>query len=84
MLLYTDDFLVISYCTEIIMRKEIGNYFELKEDSNGPNSIYLLDHMCEVDPKTRLESWAFGSTQYVKLDLNNVEEHLQKKVEILP
>ena len=40
-LLYTDDCLVISDRPESILRKEIGKYFELKEESIGAPSHYL-------------------------------------------
>jgi hypothetical protein len=35
-LLYTDDCLVVSQRGEHLLRKEIGKYFELKEESIGP------------------------------------------------
>ena len=40
-LLYCDDTLVISERGETILRDEIGKYFELKEESIGPPSLYL-------------------------------------------
>ena len=38
-LLYVDDCLIISDKAEYILRKEIGIYFELKEESIGPPSL---------------------------------------------
>ena len=35
-LLYVDDFLVISHKPEAILREEIGKHFKLKEESIGP------------------------------------------------
>ena len=35
-LLYTDDALVISQNTENILRRDVGSYFDLKEESIGP------------------------------------------------
>ena len=40
-LLYTDDTLVISENGERVLHEELGKYFELKEESIGPPSLYL-------------------------------------------
>ena len=40
-LLYIDDTLVISERAESILQSELGRYFELKEESIGPPSLYL-------------------------------------------
>ena len=40
-LLYVDDALVFSNKAESILRKEIGKYFKLKEESIGPPDQYL-------------------------------------------
>ena len=40
-LLYIDDALVISERAELILQSELGRYFELKEESIGPPSLYL-------------------------------------------
>ena len=40
-LLYVNDALVISERVESILSSELGRYFELKEDSIGPPSLYL-------------------------------------------
>ena len=40
-LLYVDDALVISERAESILQSELGRYFELKEESIGPLSLYL-------------------------------------------
>ena len=37
-ILYVDDFLVISHKPEAILRKEIGKHFKLKEESIGAPS----------------------------------------------
>jgi hypothetical protein len=47
-LLYTDDALSTGVEAESILRKEIGNYFELKEKSIGPPKLYLGDHLSLV------------------------------------
>ena len=40
-LLYTDDALVTAENAELILRKEIGKYFELKPESIGPPKLCL-------------------------------------------
>jgi hypothetical protein len=40
-LIYTDDVLVVSTGGEKILREGIGRYFDLKEESIGPPTIYL-------------------------------------------
>jgi len=44
-LLYTDDALVVSENGEHVLRREIGKYFELKEESIGPPQLYLGGRM---------------------------------------
>ena len=44
-LLYTDDCLVISDNAESILKKEIGQYFEIKQELIGPPSLYLRGHI---------------------------------------
>ena len=44
-LLYTDDTLLISKNAELILRAEIGKYFELREELIGPPKIYLGGHV---------------------------------------
>jgi hypothetical protein len=40
-LLYTDDALVLGEHAEQVLRKDLGRYFELKEESIGPPKLYL-------------------------------------------
>ena len=47
-LLYVDDLLVISEKAEVVLRKEIGKDWVLKEDSIGPPSKYLGGKLREV------------------------------------
>ena len=75
-LLYTDDALVISENGEKILRTEIGKYFTLKEASIGPPKIYLGGSVRKVTLTNGAETWAFGSAQYVKNAVKNVEEHI--------
>ena len=78
-LLYTDNCLVISENAENILRKEIGKYFKLKEESIGPPSQNLGDKLSQVTLENGEECWAFGLTQYVRAAVDNVEEYLAKK-----
>ena len=78
-LLYVDDVLVISENAESVMRKEIGKYWKIKEESIGPPTKYLGGKLREVELETGVKAWAFGSHQYVQAAVNNVVEHLSKK-----
>ena len=82
-LLYTDDCLVISDNAEYVLRKEIGRYFTLKEESIGPPSQYLGGKLSQVQLANGTECWGFSSTQYVQAAVSNVEEYLAKKNEKL-
>ena len=75
-LLYTDDALCVSENPENVLRKEIGKYFELKEESIGPPKIYLGGHVRQVQLENGANAWAFSSSQYVHAAVNNVEKHL--------
>ena len=75
-LLYTDDVLIVSDKAEQTLRSEIGKYFRLKESSIGPPKIYLGGHMRLVTLENGLKAWAFGSSQYVRAAVDNVEKYL--------
>ena len=77
-LLYTDDALVVSQHTETILR-ELGNCFELKEESMGPPKIYLGGHCKKVQLENGVEVWAFSSSQYLQAAVKNVEEYVKNK-----
>ena len=83
-LLYVDDCLVISENAEKVLRKEIGKYWELKEESIGLPTIYLGGSMRQVELENGTKVWAFGSTQYVKSAVDNVETYLKKRGKALP
>lgn len=83
-LLYCDDCLVISEKGEDILRREIGKYFELKQESIGPPNIYLGGKMSKVTLSNGVNAWAFSSSQYVKNAVKNVEAYLSKKGSKLP
>ena len=83
-LLYVDDCLVISDRGESILRKEIGRFFELKEESIGKPKLYLGGQMREVALDDGTLAWAFGSAQYVKAAVKNVETFIAKEGRSLP
>jgi hypothetical protein len=62
-LLYTDDALAISEHAESALRKELGQFFVLKEESLGPPKIYLGGGVRKVKPDNEVEAWAFSSSQ---------------------
>ena len=78
-LLYTDDFLVVSEITESIFKEDIGRYFELKPDSIGPSSLCLGGHLREVTLDIGVKAWIFVSAQYVQAPVKNVEEYLRHR-----
>jgi hypothetical protein len=77
-LLYVDDVLVISEHADKVLRKEIGQYFVLREESIGPHSNYLGGKLRKITLENGVRAWAFGSCQYVQSTVMNVEEHLMK------
>lgn len=77
-LLYTDDTLCISENPEKILRKELGKYFTLKEESIGPPSIYLGGRVRKVTLDNGVGAWAFGSSQYIQNAVKNVESYIAK------
>jgi hypothetical protein len=83
-LLYVDNVLVISEKAEAVLRKEIGKDWVLKEDSTGRPSKYMGGKLREDTLTSGVKCWAFGSSQYVHLAVNNVVDHLKKKGLKLP
>ena len=79
MLLYIDDALVISENAEVILREEIGKYFELKEESIGRPSLYLGGHVHQVKLENGVDAWSFSSSQYIQTVVKNIEEWLSKR-----
>ena len=82
-LLYTDDWLVISDNAKSILRKEIGKSFTLKEKSIGDPGQYLDGKLRKVTRENWVNCWAFSSTQYVQDAGNNDEQYLKRKGEKL-
>ena len=82
LLLYTDDELCISENYEHILQNSLGRYFPLKEVSIGPPKIYLGGHFIKVQLENGVECWDFGSSQYVRSAVNNVETYMTKQVNL--
>lgn len=80
-LLYTDDALSIGANAERVLRKEIGRYFELKEESIGPPKIYLGANIRKVQLTNGTNCWAFGPSQYTQAAVRNVEDTSRKRHE---
>ena len=78
-LLYTDNVLVISENYEQVLRKDLVGYFELKETFIGTPTIYLGGYIRQVKLENYVRAWALGSSQYVNLNVNNVEAYVSKK-----
>jgi hypothetical protein len=83
-LLYTDDCLSVSHRGEHVLRKEIGKYFELKQEAIGSPDIYLGGKLREVELENGNDAWAFGSSQYAKAAVHNVESFLKTQHLVLP
>ena len=79
-LLYVDDALVISERVESILRSELGRYFELKEESIGPPSLYLGGNIQKVVLEDSTHAWTLSSSQYVKTAVKNVEEYVNAQI----
>ena len=59
------------------MRHDIGNYFELKEESIGTPKLYLGGHLRKVTLENQVEVWAFRSSQYFNTAVKTVETYLE-------
>ena len=60
MLLYTDDALAVGENAEAMLRNEIDQYFELKQESVGPPKIYLGGHVRQVQLDNGVWAWGFS------------------------
>ena len=78
-LLYCDDVLVIGNHCEQTLQREIGKYFELKEEYIGVPTIYLGGKVNKVILNNGVVAWSFSSSQYVQAAVSNVEEYLRIK-----
>ena len=77
-LLYVDDVLVIDESPEDVLRKQLGKYFTLKENSIGEPKIYLGGHVRKVVLENGVEAWSFSPNQYVKAVVSNAKEYIAK------
>jgi hypothetical protein len=69
----------VSCNAEQVLRKQLGRYFELKEESIGPPKIYLGGHVRKVQLENGAEAWAYSSSQYVRAAVKNVETYLSRQ-----
>ena len=83
-LLYVDDALAVGVNAEKMLRREIGQYFEMKEESIGPPKIYLGGRMREVVLENGVKAWGISSSQYVQSAVKNVESYLETIGQKLP
>ena len=82
--LYTDDALVISMNPELIIKKQIGKYWDIKEESIQPPSIYLGNKVSKLEMANGVQAWGLSSSQYTQAAVANVEKHLAKNNMKLP
>ena len=75
-LLYIYDALVGGENAETTLMNDFGRYFELKDESIGPQSIYLGGNVFTVKLTSGEQCWAFSSSQHVNSAVNDVEEYL--------
>ncbi len=64
-LLYTDDALVVGENAEQVLRRDLGRYFELKEESIGPPKIYLGGGIRKIELDNGVQAWALSFSKYV-------------------
>ena len=72
-LLYVDDYWVVSDHGKKILREEIGKYFNFKEKSICPPDVYLGGKMRQLKLENGSKAWDFISSQYVVEAVKNVE-----------
>ena len=83
-LMYIDDALVIIENCEYVLTKHIENYFELKEEFIGPPEIYLGGSLSNIYIENGVKEEVFGSTQYFRAAVENLEGYLKEKNIKLP
>ena len=72
-LIYMDDWLVVSENPGSILLEETGKHLSFKEYLMGPPPQYLGVKIKEVQMKNGQECWAFVYTQHVQAAVINVE-----------
>jgi hypothetical protein len=74
----TDGALEIGESAEAILRREIGKYIELQEESIGPLKIYLWGESTESSTEEWRVHPEFQFFPISQAAVNNVEEYLAK------
>ena len=82
--LYTDDALVISVDPEHIIRKQLGKYWTIKEESIVSPNIYLGNKVSHMTMENGAKAWGLSSSQYVQASVANVEKYLARRDMRLP
>ena len=77
-LLYTENLLVVIESSESVLRDELGNHFELKQESIGPPKFYLDGYIRKATLDNGVDAWALSSSQHVNAEVHKVEDHLKK------
>ena len=62
----------------------LENIFYLKQDSIGPPKIHLGVRLWKVAIENGVKAWYFGSTQYIRDDVDDVEGQLKENNIKLP
>jgi hypothetical protein len=76
--------LAIGVNAEKMLREEIGRYFELKEESFGPPTLYLGGKLCQVILDNGMKVWGIRLSQFVQAAVNNVKKYLEEQGSSLP
>lgn len=67
-----------------LVQKEIGQHFVLKQESMANPTQYLVrGRLHDVTLENGVSTWTFGCSQFVKLAVSNVNDHLWLKEEKL-
>ena len=75
MLLYADDFLIVSGRPREALQ-EVNNYFPMKATSIVPTKIYLGAKVGRVQLPNGVEAYTIIMSQYVQEAVNNVDKYL--------
>ena len=74
---FSDDVLVFNEYAESILRYELGNHIELKQESIRPPKFYLGGSVRKLTPDNEVDDSAFSSSQHVKTAVQNVVNRLK-------
>ena len=70
--------MVISVNPELLIRKQFGKYWEIKEESSGSPSIYLGKKVTKVEMANGSLVWGLNSSQYTQTAVANLVKYLAK------